>query len=100
MSADGACEGAFVIAGELGLHARPAGRFAAQAGHFESEVSVSRGAEGDEWVSGRSVLSMLSLAAAQGTTLCVRAVGPDAEEAVRVLGALLEEESEALPTAD
>ena len=43
---------------------------------------------------------MLSLAAAQGTTLCVRAVGPDAEEAVRVLGALLEEKSEALPTAD
>jgi phosphotransferase system HPr (HPr) family protein len=41
-------------------------------------------------VSGRSVLSLLSLAAGQGTRLCVRAVGPDAEAAVEALGELLE----------
>jgi phosphocarrier protein len=77
----------YVVRSELGLHARPAGEFAGLAGRFEAEVEVSRG---DEWVSGRSVLSLLSLAAAQGTRLRVRAVGPDAEEAVEALGRLLE----------
>jgi len=41
-------------------------------------------------VSGRSVLSILSLAAAKGTRLRIRAVGPDAELAVETLGRLLE----------
>ena len=77
----------FVVASELGLHARPAGEFAALAGRFDAEVQVSRG---EEWVSGRSVLSLLSLAASQGTALRVRAVGPDARDAVEALGRLLE----------
>ena len=72
---------------ELGLHARPAGRFVTLAGRFQSEVSVGRG---DEWVDGRSVLSLLSLAASNGTKLRIRAVGEDAVEAVEALGALLE----------
>jgi len=77
----------FTIGSELGLHARPAGRFVALAGRFTSEISVGRG---DEWVNGCSVLSILSLAAGQGTALRVRAHGADAEQAVRELGALLE----------
>jgi phosphocarrier protein HPr len=80
-------EAAFTVRGELGLHARPAGRFVALAARFRSEIEVGRG---EEWVSGRSVLSILSLAASQGTTLRVRAAGEDAEEAVAALGALLE----------
>ncbi len=78
----------FVVRGELGLHARPAGRFVSLAGRFQSEITVSR-EDDDEWVSGRSVLSILSLAAGQGTTLRLRAVGPDADEAIRALGELL-----------
>jgi phosphocarrier protein HPr len=77
----------FTVQAELGLHARPAGRLASLAGRFESEVTLGRG---DEWVSGSSVLSILCLAATQGTTLTVRAVGPDAEQAVIELGALIE----------
>ena len=87
MNAQAVAEEEFTIHSELGLHARPAGRFVALAGHFDSEISVSRG---DEWVSGCSVLSILSLAAGQGTALRVRAEGADAEQAVRELGALLE----------
>ncbi len=86
-------EAKFVVQGELGLHARPAGRFVTLAGHFKSEVSVAR-EDDDEWVSGRSVLSILSLAASQGTILRLRAEGPDAEEAVQALGALLSQPSE------
>ncbi len=78
----------FTVLGELGLHARPAGRFVTLAEHFDAEIEVSRGGE---WVSGRSVLSILSLAASQGTALRIRAIGEDAEEAVAALGALLEE---------
>ena len=84
---DGVCERKFTVRAELGLHARPAGRFAQLAGRYQSDVTLSRGGE---WVSGRSVLSILSLAAATGTILSVRAVGEDAEAAVVALGSLLE----------
>jgi phosphocarrier protein len=85
-------EAKFVVQGELGLHARPAGRFVTLASSFESEVWVAR-EDDDEWVSGRSVLSILSLAASRGTTLRLRAEGSDAEEAVAALGVLLVETS-------
>ncbi len=77
----------FVVASELGFHARPAGEFVRAASRFEAEVEVSRG---EEWVSAQSVLSLLSLAASQGTRLRLRASGPDAEQAVAALGALIE----------
>jgi phosphocarrier protein HPr len=88
-------EGEFRVAAELGLHARPAGRFVAMAGSFSSEIEVSRG---DEWVSGLSVLSLLSLAAGQGTRLRIRAVGEDAAAAVAALGALVESAEEPPPS--
>ena len=91
------CERKFTVRAELGLHARPAGRFAQLAGHYQSEVTLSRGGE---WVNGRSVLSILSLAAAVETVLSVRAVGEDAEEAVLALGKLLESASEDGGTPD
>lgn len=87
-------EGIFMIQSELGLHARPAGRFVAMAGSFQAEIQVARG---EEWVSGKSVLSLLSLAAGPGTKLRVRAVGPDARTAVEALGRLLEEPEEPVP---
>ena len=77
----------FSIQNELGLHARPAGLFVTLAARFDSEISVGRG---DEWVDGRSVLSLLSLAASCGSQLRIRAVGPDAAQAVEALGQLLE----------
>ena len=78
----------FAIRNELGLHARPAGQFVSLASRFESEIAVGRG---DEWVDGRSVLSLLSLAAVSGSALRIRATGPDAAEAVAALGKLLED---------
>ncbi len=87
MSEASTVEMQFTVRSELGLHARPAGRLASIAGRFECEVTLGRG---DEWVSGSSVLSILCLAATQGTTLRVRAVGVDAKQAVMELGALIE----------
>jgi phosphocarrier protein HPr len=83
-----ACEREFTVAHELGLHARPAGRFVALAARFDAEIEVARD---EEWVSGRSVLSLLSLAASRGTRLRVRAVGTDAHEAVEALGRVIEQ---------
>jgi phosphocarrier protein len=77
----------FSVRSELGLHARPAGQFVSVASRFSSEISVARD---DEWVDGRSVLSLLSLAAASGIRLRIRATGLDAAEAVEALGRLLE----------
>jgi phosphocarrier protein HPr len=87
MSGRPVVEKEFTVRSALGLHARPAGRLASIAGRFESEISLGRG---EEWVSGASVLSILCLAATQGTVLSVRAVGSDAEQAVMEVGALIE----------
>jgi phosphocarrier protein len=90
MSSDGRCERIFTVRAELGLHARPAGMFVMLARRFESQIEVAR-AEGEEdWVDGRSILSLLSLAAGRGTRLRIRADGVDAAAAVEALGALLE----------
>ena len=75
------------VKSELGLHARPAGSFVQLAGRFSAEITVC--ADG-EWVSGRSVLSLLSLAASRGTRLKIRACGSDAAEAIDALGGLIE----------
>ena len=87
MSEAAEIEREFVVASELGFHARPAGEFVRVASRFASEVQVSRGGE---WVSGQSVLSLLSLAAGPGTRLKLRVAGPDAEEAITTLGKLIE----------
>jgi phosphocarrier protein len=87
-------EGVFTVRAELGLHARPAGLFVSKAGDFAAAIEVAR-AEGDiEWVDGRSILSLLSLAAGMGTRLRVRAEGADAVAAVETLGRLLEDPGE------
>ena len=91
MSEEPVYESEFVVGSELGLHARPAGRFVALAARFESRISVGRD---DEWVDGQSILSLLSLAAGRGVVLRIRAEGPDAASAVGALGALLEQLSE------
>ena len=91
MSEEPVHESEFVVRSELGLHARPAGRFVALAARFESRISVGLG---DEWVDGQSILSLLSLAAGRGVVLRIRAEGADAASAVDALGALLEQPPE------
>ena len=94
MSGPNSYEAEFTVRSELGLHARPAGQFVVLAGRFASEISVGRGLD---WVDGRSVLSLLSLAASRGTKLRIRAVGADAQAAVEALGRVLEEQHAAPP---
>jgi len=90
MSEDGRCERVFTVRAEFGLHARPAGVFVMTAKRFAAQIEVARAEGGDDWVDGRSILSLLSLAAGRGTRLRVRAEGADAADAVDALGQLLE----------
>ncbi len=76
----------FTVTNEFGLHARPAGQVATLAAQFEANLEI---ASQNEWVSARSVLSMLSLAIGPGSVVRVRAEGPDEENAVDAIGALL-----------
>lgn len=76
------------IINPLGLHARPAFLFAQLAGQFESKITVIK--EGER-VDGKSILSILTLAAAQGTHLEIEAVGQDAHAALEALARLVDQ---------
>lgn len=66
----------------LGLHARAAAKFVHRASQFRSRITVTRG---HQTVDGKSILGLLLLAAARGTTLVISADGADAQLAVDAL---------------
>lgn len=70
------------VVNALGLHARAAARFVHHAGRFRSQITVTRA---NQTVDGKSILGLLLLAAARGTTLGITADGPDAQLAVDAL---------------
>ena len=71
-----------MITNKLGLHARAAAKLVHTANTFTSEVFVG----GDhEEVNAKSILGLLTLAASKGTSITVRADGPDEERAVQAL---------------
>lgn len=65
-----------------GLHARPADLFARKANEFDATIQVIKG---NECVDGKSILSILTLAAAQGSQLEIITSGRDAEAALAAL---------------
>jgi phosphocarrier protein len=77
----------FEICNSLGLHLRPARMLAELANRFRSEVFI---AKDSEVVNGKSIMGIITLAAATGEILKVTAVGPDAQEAVNAVGKLIE----------
>lgn len=75
------------IVNPLGLHARAAAKFVHVAGAFTASIRVGRpGREMD----GKSIMGLLLLSAAQGTSLNIIADGPDEQDAVAALRALVE----------
>ncbi|WP_186405445.1 phosphoenolpyruvate--protein phosphotransferase [Candidatus Accumulibacter aalborgensis] len=69
-----------------GLHARPAAVLAAEAKKFKSDLRLVRGA--DE-ANAKSVVAIMGLATQRGDAIKVKASGPDANEAIRTISALL-----------
>ena len=74
------------IVNRLGLHARAAARFVETASRFAADVTVTNG---EESVSGKSILGLMMLAAAEGTRLTIDAAGPDAEAVIDALAELI-----------
>jgi len=77
----------FTIKNRLGIHARPAARFAKTANAFQSTIHVLK--DGLE-VNGKSVMGIMMLAAAEGNVIQVEAEGPDEKQAIQALGDLIE----------
>lgn len=80
-------EKTITIKNRLGLHARAAVKFVNTANRFSAKVRVVK--DGNE-VDGKSILGILTLAAAQGTWVTLKISGEDEKRALKALVALIE----------
>lgn len=76
----GGARAEITLENEVGLHARPAALLTRSIADLDADVRISHG--GTE-ADGKSVFSLMSLAARKGDTIVVSASGPQAEEAVQ-----------------
>ena len=74
------------IVNKNGLHARPAAEIVKLASKYQSEITLVRD---DLEVNGKSIMGVMMLAAQFGSSLVLRAAGPDAEQAVSALSDLI-----------
>jgi phosphocarrier protein len=70
------------VVNQLGMHARAAAKFVHLAGRFEASVRVARQ---DREMDGKSIMGILLLAAAQGSTITIRTDGADEQAALDAL---------------
>ncbi|MBN1823605.1 MAG: HPr family phosphocarrier protein [Endomicrobiales bacterium] len=77
----------FVIKNKLGLHARPAAILVQMAAKFKSQVKIIK--DGQE-VDGKSIMGIMTLAAAAGTDIKIAVAGEDENEAMGALSQLIE----------
>lgn len=74
------------IANKLGLHARAAAKLVSLASEFTSEITVARESQ---QANAKSIMGVMMLAAAKGTTLRICAEGSDEAKAVDALAQLV-----------
>ena len=80
-------EADLLIRNQLGLHARACALFVRTAGKFEANVLVSRD---DLEVNGKSIMGVMMLAAEEGSTIRVKADGPDEQAAIAAITELVD----------
>ena len=83
---DGAITRDMPIINRNGLHARATAKFVQCVEKFDAEIMVSRCGE---TVGGTSIMGILTLGAGMGSTITVAATGPQADEALSALEALV-----------
>ena len=76
-----------VIQNQSGLHARPAAVFVKTANNFRAHITVTKG---EDSVNGKSIMGLMTLAAANGTKLVIETKGDDAVAAADALQLLVE----------
>ena len=74
------------IVNKKGLHARASAKFVQTAETFDAAIIVTRG---HETVGGTSIMGLMMLAAATGSTITIQATGKQAAAAVDALVALV-----------
>lgn len=75
------------ICNELGMHARAAARFVQESCRFQSEVWLKKGSNR---VNGKSIMGILTLAAARGEEIEIEVQGHDETEALEALRSLVD----------
>jgi len=78
------------IINKAGLHARAASKLVALTSGFSSKIEIGH----DKMVDGKSILSLMMLAAIKGTTLKIIADGEDEDQAIAAIVALIEDKFE------
>jgi phosphocarrier protein len=74
------------IVNKLGLHARPSARLTQLASSFDSKVFLSRNGRR---VNAKSIMGVMMLAAAKGSTITLETEGEDEKEAIDALAGLI-----------
>jgi phosphocarrier protein HPr len=80
-------ERTFTIVNQLGLHARAAAQLVQAANRYRSEIHVEK--DGME-VNAKSIMGVLTLAAAKGSRILVSAEGEDCDAALTALAKIIE----------
>jgi phosphocarrier protein HPr len=75
-----------LIVNKRGLHARASAKFVQLVERFNAEVWVTRG---NETVGGTSIMGLMMLSAAPGTSIIVAVAGPEAQAALEAITALV-----------
>ena len=73
------------LTNSTGLHARAAAKLVKVASEYESSVRIGH----EKMVDGKSILSLMMLAAVNGTNLKIEAEGPDEVRAINALRELI-----------
>ncbi len=74
------------IVNKLGLHARAAVKFVNLANDFDAEIQLTAN---HRCVNGKSIMGLMMLAAARGTTITISIDGPDENQALEQLEKLI-----------
>jgi phosphocarrier protein HPr len=76
------------IVNSLGMHARPAARLVKLASSFQSHIELVKDGVA---INGKSIMGVMMLAAECGSSITIRADGPDEAGALDALAALVAE---------
>jgi phosphocarrier protein len=85
-SHDGTLVREIPITNKRGLHARASAKFVQMVERFDAEITVTRGSES---VGGNSIMGLMMLAAGIGSSIIVSSKGPQAQEALDAITALV-----------
>jgi phosphocarrier protein HPr len=75
------------VTNPLGIHLRPAHMLSRAAAQFECQVEIEKDGQA---IDCKSIISILTLGAQQGTQLQLRAIGRDAQQAVEAISQLFQ----------